>query len=58
MRNYKHRISDPAIKKNSIQATDGRRSLKISGDAWFIWGVITIAAAAFLVLANLVLFSG
>lgn len=58
MSNYKHRISDPAIKNNSIEATDGRRSLKISGDARFIWGVITIAAAAFLVLANLVLFSG
>ncbi|AUQ54494.1 hypothetical protein PhaeoP70_01816 [Phaeobacter inhibens] len=58
MRNYKHKISDPAIKKNSIEATDGRRFLRISGDASFIWGVIVIGAATFLVLVNLVLFSG
>lgn len=44
--------------ENRIEATDGQWRFKISGDAWFIWGVLTIAALAFLGLAVLVRFSG
>ena len=44
--------------ENRIEATDGQWRFKISGDTWFIWGVVTIAALAVLGLAGLVRLSG